>query len=113
MSIVPWKGPLDRTVLATLQILAIGYVMSNSITMLVTMAEAAQPSVARALESTGLKGPGDLILFLQFCIVAIYTPMVLKSVHRFGGLLVGSLVGLVAALIAVMIASPVVVAHGC
>jgi hypothetical protein len=107
------KGSLDRTVLATLQILAVGYVVSNSITMLITMAEAALPRLASALESTGLKGPGHLILFFQFCVVAIYTPMVLKSVHRFGGFFVGTLVGLVAALIAVLIASPVVMAHGC
>jgi len=107
------KGSLDRTVLATLQILAVGYVLSNSITMLITMTEAALPRLASALASTGLKGPGDLILFLQFCFVAIYTPMVLKSVHRFAGFFVGTLVGLVAALIAVLIATPVVMAHGC
>lgn len=107
------KGSLDRTVLATLQILAVGYVVSNSLTMLITMAETAVPRLASAIGATGLKEPGELILFLQFCIVAIYTPMVLKSVHRFSGLLVGTLVGLVAALIAVLIASPVVMAHGC
>lgn len=106
-------GSLERTVLSTLQILAVAYVVSNTIAMLVTMAESAIPRIGNSLSATGLKTPGDLILFLQFCMVAVYTPMVLKSVHRFGGFVVGTLVGLLAALIAVIIASPVVAAHGC
>lgn len=107
------KGSLEHTVLASLRVLAVAYVVSNTITMLVTMAESTNPQIRGALSATGLTTPGNIILFIQFCMVAVYTPMVLNSVHKFGGLIVGTMLGLLAALIAVLVATPVVSAGGC
>jgi hypothetical protein len=107
------KGTLDATVLSMLQILAVAYVFSNLVTMVITSAEAVFPSMRDAMRSSGLDAPGTLILLLQFLMLLVYTPLVLKGVHRFAGLMVGSLVGLLAAGIVILLALPVAASGKC
>jgi hypothetical protein len=67
--------------------------VSNFLTILVTAIAAVSAPINAALTSMKLSQPGNLILAIQFVMLAIYTPFVLKSVHRFQGLLMGLSVG--------------------
>jgi hypothetical protein len=107
------KGKLDETVLAMLQILAIAYVVSTFLAMIVVFVETTAPRLTTLVSATGLKTPGDIVLFLQFVVLLIYTPVVLKGVHRFQGMFIGLLAGLLAATIAVLLASPVAATGHC
>jgi hypothetical protein len=106
-------GTLNNTILSMLQILAVAYVVSNFLTMLTTSAAALYPPAKAALASINLAEPGTLILSIQFVMLALYTPFVLTSVHRFQGLIIGLLSGLMAAGIAVLLATPVALAGHC
>ena len=100
------KGTLEATVLSMLQILAVAYVISNFVTMLVSSTASAFPNIADFVESVDLE-PGQLILLIQFLILLVYTPLLLKGVHKFSSLAMGCLVGLLAAGVAVLLALPV------
>jgi|SRR5579863_1634765 len=106
-------GSLNNTILSMLQILAVAYVVSNFVVMLTTSAASLYSPIKAALASVNLSKPGDQILFLQFVILAVYTPFVLTSVHRFQGLLLGSIAGVLAAGIAVLLATPVALSGHC
>jgi hypothetical protein len=106
------KGTLDATVLTMLQLLAVAYVISNFVTMLITSAAAAFPNVHAIVQRTDLE-PGEVILLIQFFVLLIYTPLLLKGVHKFSGHAMGWLIGLLAAGIAVLLAMPVAASGKC
>jgi hypothetical protein len=106
------KGTLDATVLTMLQLLAVAYVISNFVTMLITSAAGAFSNVHAIVLRAHLE-PGEIILSIQFLLLLIYTPLLLKGVHKFSGLAMGIVIGFLAAGIAVLLALPVAASGKC
>jgi hypothetical protein len=105
------KGSVGATLLAMLQVLALGYVLSNMLTLLVI---SALTSLTSDSPSDLPVRPGTLLLGLQFVIALIYLPFSLHKVHglaAFRGL--GIFVTFLAASIAFVVGALALAAGGC
>jgi hypothetical protein len=107
------KGTVNQTILSVIQLLAVAYVCSTFLALLVTSARAAYPFMQHYFENTFVDSPGGILLFFQFLIMAVYTPIILKSVHRFQGVIVGSFTGLLCAVLGAFLAFPFIASGKC
>lgn len=107
------KGTLNQTILSIIQLLAVAYVCSTFLALLVTSARAAYPFLQSYFENTFIESPGGVLLLFQFLIMAVYTPIILKSVHRFQGVVVGSVTGVLCAAFGAFLAFPFIASGKC
>lgn len=106
------KGTFRLTLLTMLQVLAIVYVTSNFLTLLIMSSTLVFLHFKNFLEQMGLVTPGSVLLSIQFVLLVVYAPWALASVHGFKRV-AGVLLGLVTAVIAVVLGLAVFAEGSC
>ena len=110
-------GPVGVTVQAMMQVLALAYVLSAFVGLLVAGARAVVPMFDSWLEewADGIFGePGAIIVSVQFVVIATYLPFVLGKAHGAKGLVAGTAgISVVGASFAALIALLLVSVRGC
>lgn len=77
------RGSLTGTVVTMVQVLAMVYVFSYFIVLLISAAAIVIPWVRFELIKIGFSKPGDILLSLQFLMLLVYVPLSVGSVHGF------------------------------
>lgn len=77
------RGPLVGTVVTMTQMLAVVYVISYFLLLLISSASTMFPQVHFSLVKLGYSRPGDLLLSMQFVMLLVYVPLSIGSVHGF------------------------------
>jgi hypothetical protein len=106
------KGSPGSTIVAMLQVLALVYVASNFLALLIVSAESTYPAFRKLLAAQGINTPGDVILGIQFLMLLAYVPLTLKSLHGFRGIQ-GIIISLTAASGAILMSSLIWARGGC
>jgi uncharacterized protein involved in cysteine biosynthesis len=105
-------GSFIGTLVTMLQVLAVVYVMSYFLTLLLSSAMLASPAAKNLLYKYGFTSSGDLLLKIQFLMLLVYVPLSVGSVHGFRAVRRVA-VGLIAATCAVFLGRLVFAMGGC
>jgi hypothetical protein len=105
-------GTVTGTLVTMIQVLAVVYVISYFITLLICSASTVLPSVHFQLTKLGYVRSGDILLTLQFMMLLVYVPLSVGSVHGFRSIR-RVVIGLTAAACASGLGSLVLAMGGC
>jgi hypothetical protein len=106
-------APLGVTVRAMMQVLAMAYVASNFVALLVTSAAAVFTPLKSLLVHNDLETPGSILVLAQFLLLLVYIPLTLRAAHGTRGILAGTAVGVLSALFGAGIAMALVTQQSC
>jgi hypothetical protein len=107
------KGARGITVKVMMQLLALVYVISNVVCLVLTAVMGAIPTLATGVESIGLTEPGTIIVLTQFVCLLVYLPLSIRRAHGFRGVVAGCVIALVGAGFATLLATGLVAQGSC
>ena len=87
------EGPMKVTIRAMMQVLALAYVVSNVVTLVIMSAAATWPLFRRALMQVSIDTPGDVLISSQLLLLLFYVPTTVRWTHGIRGVLVGTAIG--------------------